>query len=177
MTQLQSENLLFEPLTAAHVQELFPILTTPTVLAFIDQSSDPVTIEDFKVEYASRARGPTNPTTPDEQWFNMLVRLQAPPFPAIGRLEATSYGEWGELAYLFGEAWWGKGLAFEAMLWWHNFLAVAVPRTQWWATVHPKNLRSICLLKRLKYEEIELSMCPKLYSYESGDLCFVQSKI
>jgi hypothetical protein len=43
----------------------------------------------------------------------------------IGRLEATSYGDWGEIAYLLGEAWWGKGLAFEVMGWWHDYLTAA----------------------------------------------------
>ncbi len=172
---MQSKNLYFEPLTATHADDLFSILTAPSVLAFIDPTGKPPTLEKLREEYAARASGPVNSTTPAERWFNMAIRLKAPSSPVIGRLEATGYGEWGEVAYLIGEAWWGKGLAFEAMLWWHAYLAAAVPGTQWWATVHPANQRSIRLLTRLGYEEVDSIKRPKLYSYDSGDCCFVRS--
>lgn len=170
---LGSTNLRFEPLTATHADDLFAILTTPSVLAFIDPTGNRPTLEELRAEYAVRARGPVNPITPTEQWFNMAILLKVPSSKAIGRLEATSYGEWGEVAYLLGEAWWGKGLASEAMRWWHDYLAAAVPGVQWWATVHPGNQRSIRLLTRLGYEEVDLSKRPKLQSYDLGDRCFV----
>jgi RimJ/RimL family protein N-acetyltransferase len=172
---MQSKNLHFEPLTAAHADDLFPVLTMPSVLAFIDPTGEPPTLEELRTEYATRARGPVKLTTPAEAWFNMTIYLKADSPRAIGRLEATRYGEWGEIAYLLGEAWWGKGLAFEAMSWWHDHLEAIVPSTQWWATVHPANQRSIRLLNRLKYEEVEPSRRPKLQSYDLGDLCFVRS--
>jgi RimJ/RimL family protein N-acetyltransferase len=169
---METKNLFFEQLTAAHADVLFPILGTPAVLAFIEPSGNYPTIDELRAEYGTRARGPVSSTTSTEQWFNMAIGLKSASAPAIGRLEATSYGEFGEVAYLLGEAWWGKGLAFEAMLWWHDYLAVAAPETQWWATVHPENYRSIRLLKRLGYEEVELSKCPELHSYDLGDCCF-----
>jgi RimJ/RimL family protein N-acetyltransferase len=172
---MQSKNLYFEPLSPAHAADLFPILTTPSVLAFIDLTGEPPTLEELRTEYAARARGPVKLTTPAETWFNMAVYLKADSSRAIGRLEATRYGEWGEIAYLLGEAWWGKGLAFEAMHWWHDYLEAIAPLTQWWATVHSANQRSIRLLNRLKYEEVEPSRRPKLQSYDLGDLCFVRS--
>jgi RimJ/RimL family protein N-acetyltransferase len=168
-----SHNLDFEPLTAAHADELLSILTTPSVLAFIDPTENPPTLEELRSEYATRANGPIETILPTERWFNMAIRLKAPDSRAIGRLEATSYGDWGELAYLLGEDWWGKGLAFEAMCWWHDYLAGALPGTQWWATVHPENRRSIKLLLRLGYEEVNAIDRPKLQSYDLGDLCFV----
>lgn len=173
MTLLQSKNLHFEPLTAAHADDLFVILTTPSVLAYIDSTGKPPTLEEFREEYAARESGSVSLITPTEKWFNMVIHLKADSSKAIGRLEATSYGEWGEVAYLLGEAWWGKGLAFEAMHWWHDYLEI-VPKTQWWATVHPANQRSIRLLTRLKYEEVDSSKRPKLQSYDLGDRCFVR---
>ena len=167
---MQSKNLFFKPLTTAHADDLFPILTTPSVLAFIEPTGSP-TLEELRAEYAVRAKGSLNSITSTEQWFNVVIYLKGSCPIAIGRLEATSYGGWGELAYLLGEAWWGQGLAFEAMHWWHEYLAVAVPGTKWWATVHPENHRSIKLLTRLKYEEV--SSRPKLQSYDLGDRCFV----
>ncbi|MBD2110821.1 GNAT family N-acetyltransferase [Nodosilinea sp. FACHB-141] len=173
MPLMQSRNLWFEPLTAAHADELFSILVTPSVLAFIDSPASLPSRADLREEYANRARGPVD--LANERWFNVAVRLKTLSAPAIGRLEATGYGEWGEVAYMFGEAWWGKGLAFEAMLWWHDYLATAAPQTVWWATVHPANDRSIRLLHRLGYEEMEFSQSPNLRSYDVGDRCFVRS--
>jgi RimJ/RimL family protein N-acetyltransferase len=171
MTPMQSKNLRFELLTAAHANDLFPILTTPSVLAFIDET--PPIIEELRMEYANRARGPKDSTMTIERWFNMAIYVKNPP-SIIGRLEATWYGQWGELAYLLGEAWWGKGLAFEAMCWWHDYLTVFAPETEWWATVHPANQRSIRLLKRLGYEEVKSDQRPQLQSYDAGDCCFVK---
>lgn len=175
MKLMLSQNLSFEPLSATHADELFSILTAPSVLAFIDPMGAPPTLAELKAGYAACTRGPVAPIMPTEQWFNMAIRLKSPPFRAIGRLEATRYGEWGELAYLLGEEWWGKGLAFEAMSWWHDYLAAAAPNIQWWATVHPANQRSIRLLTRLGYEEVDASKRPRLQSYDVGDLCFVFS--
>jgi RimJ/RimL family protein N-acetyltransferase len=171
---MQSKNLYFELLTDAHADNLFPILTTPSVLAFIDPNGKPPTIEELRSEYAARSRGPLVLAMPPERWFNMAIRLKTTPSPMIGRLEATGYGKWGEVAYLLGESWWGQGLAFEAMLWWHDYLAGVSPGTEWWATVHPINQRSIRLLKRLGYEEVSPNQCPKLQSYDLGDCCFVR---
>lgn len=176
MRVMQSKNLYFESLTAAHADDLFPLLTTPSILAFIDPTENPPTLEKFRAEYAERERRSANFMTSTEQWFNVAIYLKADfSTAAIGRLEATSYDGWGEIAYLLGEPWWGKGLAFEAMNWWHEYLEMAVPETEWWATVHPANQRSIRLLARLGYEEVDFNGQPKLQSYDLGDRCFVLS--
>jgi RimJ/RimL family protein N-acetyltransferase len=169
-----TEHLNFEPLNAAHADELFPILTTPAVLAFVDPTATP-TIEHLRLSYAASALGPVNSPLPIERWFNMAIRLKTAPAPLIGRLEATGYGQWGEVAFLLGEAWWGKGLAFEAMVWWHDYLASVMPETRWWATVHPDNQRSMRLLMRLGYVAVAADTRPELQSYDFGDQCFVQS--
>jgi hypothetical protein len=102
MTPMQSKNLHFELLTATHSDDLLPILTTPAVLAFIDEN--PPTIEELRAEYTNRSNGPKDSAMTTERWFNMAIYLQNPP-SIIGRLEATRYGQWGEIAYLLGEAW------------------------------------------------------------------------
>lgn len=175
MIEMQSKRLYFELLDIDHADELFPILTTPSVLAFIDPTGNRPILEEVRAEYACRMKGPINLAVSTEQWFNMAIYLKAHHSKAIGRLEATSYDGWGEIAYLLGEPWWGKGLAFEAMNWWHEYLEMAVPETKWWATVHPENQRSIRLLSRLGYEKIDSSNQPKLQSYDLGDLCFVRT--
>ena len=169
---MQSKNLCFEPLTADHAAALFSVLNTPAVQAFIDPTNAQ-TMAELQTEYSVRAKGPVT-SNQSERWFNMAVLLKSPTKPVIGRLEATSYGNWGEIAYLFGEAWWGRGLAFEAVSWWHDYLSAAESKTEWWATVAPDNDRSIRLLKRLSYiEKTNAVDIPKLQSYDEGDLCFV----
>jgi RimJ/RimL family protein N-acetyltransferase len=169
---MATEHLRFEPLNAAHANELFPILTTPAVLAFVDPGATP-TIAQLRRSYAACALGPVNSPLPTERWFNMAIRLKSESAPLIGRLEATGYGAWGEVAFLLGEAWWGKGLAFEAMVWWHDYLASIVPETRWWATLHPDNQRSMRLLIRLGYVAVDADDRPELQSYDVGDRCFV----
>ena len=81
----------------------------------------------------------------------------------------------GEIAYLLGEQWWGKGLAFEAMLWFQAYLDATVPTTEWWATTHPENRRSVRLLNRLGYvQKTDPNDRPMIQSYDPGDLCFVR---
>jgi hypothetical protein len=58
MTPMQSKNLHFELLTATHADDLFPILTTPSVLAFIDET--PPTIEELKTDTLSHSAKGTN---------------------------------------------------------------------------------------------------------------------
>ena len=172
MVSMQSENLRFEPLTADHAAALFPVLNTLAVQAFIDPTNSQ-TIAELQAEYSIREKGPVA-SHQSERWFNVAVLLKSPTEPVIGRLEATSYGSWGEIAYLFGEAWWGKGLAFEAVSWWHDYLSAAESKTEWWATVAPDNIRSIRLLKRLGYVERTNAVdIPKLHSYDEGDLCLI----
>ena len=103
MTVMQSKNLYFESLTVAHADDLFPILSTPSVLAYIDPTENPPTLEKFRTEYAARAKGTANLITSTEQWFNVAIYWKAHSSTAIGRLEATSYDGWGEIAYLLGE--------------------------------------------------------------------------
>jgi RimJ/RimL family protein N-acetyltransferase len=174
---METDRLSFEPLNADHADDLWPILTTPAVLAFIDPTGDRPPIGQLRLEYAASARGPSQPILPIERWFNMAIRLKSSPTTLIGRLEATGYDKWGEIAYLLGEAWWGQGLAFEAMVWWQDYLGSIMPAAVWWATVHPDHQRSIRLLARLGYDEVDASERPLLQSYDLGDRCFVLGNV
>jgi hypothetical protein len=94
MILMQSKNLHFEILTTAHADDLFPILTTPLILSFIDPTGDPPTLEELRADYRNRMNGPVVSTSSNERWFNMAICLKDFPFSVIGRLEATGYGEW-----------------------------------------------------------------------------------
>jgi RimJ/RimL family protein N-acetyltransferase len=44
-----------------------------------------------------------------------------------------------------------------------------------WATVHPDNARSIRLLERLGFQEVEVAAAPSLGSYDPEDLVYSRS--
>jgi RimJ/RimL family protein N-acetyltransferase len=167
---MRSSRLSYEVLTVEHAAELHPVLATPAVLARIDRSGSLPTLADTASAFARRAAGAGAAT--DQRWYDVVIRSLAAPYPAIGRLEATVHDGWGELAYLLGEAWWGQGLAYEAMRWWHGYLEVMAPGTVWWAATHPSNARSLQLLHRLGYREAEGGERPPMGSYDPGDRCF-----
>ena len=73
---MQSKNLHFEPLTGTHADDFFSILTTPSVLAFIDPNGNPPITEELRAEYAPRSHSSVVLATPTEQWFNMAIRLK-----------------------------------------------------------------------------------------------------
>lgn len=171
---MQSNNLYFEPLTTVPADNFFAIITTLSLLAFIEPKN-PLTLEELKATHSIRENSSVNLITPSEQWFNMATYLKDGAATAIGLFEATSYGSWGEIAYLLDDAWWGRELGFEAMEWWHKYLEIAEPGLEWWATVYPENQRSIGLLKRLGYEEVDSTRRSQLQSYDLGDRCFVRS--
>lgn len=90
----------------------------------------------------------------------------------VGRIEATCYGRWAEIAYVFGPTYWGHGYATEASRWLLGYLSAALAIDEVWAAAHPENARSHRLLIRLGFRSV-----PKperlLGSYDPGDLVFV----
>jgi RimJ/RimL family protein N-acetyltransferase len=167
-----SARLRYDALEERHADVLHSLLVTPEVLAFIDEPAPP-SLTELRQEYAARSNGPPRSRAP-EQWHNAVIVFEE---AVIGRLEATSYGHYGEVAYLLGQPWWGRGFATEAMHWWHEKLERSVPGTHWWATVHPENRRSIRLLERLGYSPAEQDPSMPLSSFSSGDRCFVRLPI
>jgi RimJ/RimL family protein N-acetyltransferase len=89
----------------------------------------------------------------------------------IGRLEATTYGDWGEIAYVFGPRWWRQGLASEATAWLVRHLADR-GAAELWAAVHPGNTASQRLLARLGFHRA--TPARPLASFDPGDEAFVR---
>jgi len=167
-----SERLLYEPLTVAHAPELFRALSDARVTAHLSEA--PVSLEEFANEFATMAAGPPV-TRNEERWINFAVRLQSSG-DSIGRIQATCYGTWAEVAYMFGAAWWGQGYASEAMRWLHAHLSQQYGIAEFWAAVHFANTRSLALLARLKYRAETLDASRPLRSYEPGDRCFCHGR-
>ncbi len=160
--------LLIEPLATAHAAELVAALDHPEVGAYI--GGPDVTTVDALVERIARLAAGPGPDWPEEVWWNFVVR-RADSGAVVGRVEATTYGGWGEVAYVFGPASWGAGYATEAMRWLIEF-ATAQGAAELWAAVHPLNDRSIRLLARLGFTAQPTPPSRPLGSYDEGDVVF-----
>lgn len=140
--------LRYEPLTAEHAQALFPLFADPVVYQHIDDHP-PTSVGELASRYERMSAGPPAHRT-GESWWNYAVRLLGSGL-AIGRIEATIVEDRAEVAYLFGQAYWGQGYATEALEWLHQQLRERTGASVFWATARPENERSIRLLRRHGY--------------------------
>jgi [ribosomal protein S5]-alanine N-acetyltransferase len=165
-----TERLQYSALAHTDVIGLYHALAEPLVYAHLGGDAVP-SLAAYTAEMTTRIAGPLASETP-EQWYNVVVRLKEPATrPIVGRLEATVYGAWAEIAYLFAPGHWGRGYATEAMRWWHAYLHAAGVSTVW-AAVAPGNAASLRLLARLGYVERPPDAAPHLGSYDAGDRVF-----
>ena len=156
--------LLIEPLAPSHAAGLYAALNHPDVSRYLTRP-DVTTPEALHARLERLAAGPIRPY---ERWWNFAVRIRADD-TIIGRLEATTYGDRGEIAYVFGPPWWGRGLATEATRWLVQQLA-ANGIVEQWATLHPDNTASRRLVTRLGFEPAPPHS--QLRSYDPGDDVF-----
>jgi len=160
--------LAIEPLVPAHAAGLHAALQHPDVGRFIG-GPDVTTIDAVRARIERLAAGP-GPARPDERWLNFAVRRNADG-AIIGRLEATTYRTWGEIAYVFDPRWWGHGFASEATRWlMHHLAEQNVPEL--WAAVHPENHASKRLLLRTGFSPVR-EPARMLASFHPGDATFV----
>lgn len=149
MQQLHTERLTLEPLTAQHAEAMFVVLSDPAIYAYENQP--PASVEALRARYRRQEAR----RSPDggEQWLNWVLRATAAPGqPLIGYVQATVGARSAAIAYELASAWWGQGLAFEAV---QAMLAELVERhavRQLHAVLKQRNARSLRLLERLGFQ-------------------------
>lgn len=164
-----SERLFYETLSSQHATLLHEALTDPKVLTALDVAEQ-IDIDALTSDFARRAAGPHEKSR-RERWVNLAVALNNNVASRyIGRLEATVYDEFTEIAYVFGSESWGYGYATESMMWFHQHLTEQGV-SKIFAAISPTNIRSLALCKRLGYREVGSPLVPMLASYETGDVC------
>ena len=163
-----TERLKMAPLRHADADELLAALDDPVVGEYLG-GPDVTTIDALHARIDRVRLGPPA-DRPDERWLNYVVR-RTDDDVLVGRIEATTYGDWAEVAYVFGPAHWGNGYACEAMSWLVDDLMANRPVTQVWATVDPRNQRSRRLLERLGFT-IDTEPQRRPASFEDGDLVY-----
>ncbi len=142
---IETDRLLCEPVTAAHAEVMYPVLTDERIYAFMP-ASPPESIESLRKRYEFLSAG----QSPDgsEQWLNWMLFVQTTLEP-IGFFQATLRPPDGSIAYVLNPAYQGCGYATEAgtSILAHLFEEFELARVS--AEIDPRNAASIALVKRL----------------------------
>jgi ribosomal-protein-alanine N-acetyltransferase len=148
MDFLRTAELVLEPLTVAHAEAMFPVLSEPELYRYLDYGPPP-SVEHVRSVYAKLERR----KSPDgsEGWLNWIVYLGSR--GPIGFVQATVVSNrrcW--VAYLLSSAHWGHGYAQAATAAMLEHLSGKYRAAEFLATVENANARSISLLERLSFE-------------------------
>ena len=142
---LHTPRLVLEPQVAAHADEMYVVLSDPAIYAFENSPPDSVATLRARYQRLESRRSPDG----RELWLNWVVRLKEAQ-RAIGYVQATVLPDAAALiAYEFGSAWWGRGLAHEAVAASMEELRCSGSFTRFGAVFKSENERSRRLLARL----------------------------
>ncbi len=135
---LRTERLTLEPITAAHADELAPVLDDSALHDFT--GGEPLPLEALRDRYA-RLEGA-------DDWLNWAVRAGG---EAVGSVQATVHGDAADVAWVLGAAYQGRGYAREAaaaMVAWLRAQGVTTIA----ANIHPAHAASIAVARHLGLE-------------------------
>jgi len=138
--------LSLEPLRAEHAEAMFKVLSDPTLYEY--ENAPPVSLDALHARYRQlESRVSPNGA---ELWLNWVLRLTDGPL--IGYVQATLRPQCrAAIAYELGSAWWGRGLASEAVQAMVDELARHYQVRHMFAVHKQQNLRSHRLLLRLGF--------------------------
>jgi RimJ/RimL family protein N-acetyltransferase len=147
MEVLRTADLILEPLTVAHAQAMYSVLSEPELYRFLDYGPPP-SVEHVRGVYKQLERR----SSPDgsQAWLNWVVCLGSR--ETIGFVQATvlpTNAAW--VAYMLGISHWGRGHARAATGAVLTHLSERYGSMEFLATVENANARSISLLERLSF--------------------------
>lgn len=146
MRTIETGSLRLEPQLAAHADEMFVVLADPAIYRY--ENEPPWSVEGLRERFAEleSRRSPNG----REQWLNWVVRL--PGGALIGYVQATVHPDGrADIAYEMASAYWGRGLARQAV---QAMIAELVERhgvRRLSAVLKRENRRSLRLLQRLGF--------------------------
>lgn len=153
-----THHLRLEPVRVHHAAEMFPLLSDPRIYEHLS-FGPPATLAELEERYERQKSG----VSPDgtERWLNWIVRSLDDGGACAGFVQATlHHGDTGEFGYIFGPAFWGRGLAFEACTTVLAEMRGDFSSQTLFATVDRLNARSVALLARLGFHRIESQEYP-----------------
>jgi RimJ/RimL family protein N-acetyltransferase len=143
---IKTASLALEPQVAAHAEEMFTVLGDPAIYEYENQpppSLEWLRTRFTKLETRRSADG-------RELWLNWVIRL--PTSELIGYVQATVRQEdCAAIAYELSSAYWGRGLAHDAVKAMISELADHYHVRSLIAVLKGENRRSIRLLERLGF--------------------------
>jgi ribosomal-protein-alanine N-acetyltransferase len=144
---LRTARLGLEPQRAIHAGEMFRVLRDPAIYRYENQ---PPPSELWLRDRYARLEGRRSPDG-RERWLNWVMRLE--PHGLIGYVQATTHpGRRAAIGYEMASAWWGQGLASEAVAAMLGELAASYGVDEVYAIHKAANSRSARLLERLGFE-------------------------
>lgn len=142
--------ITLEPRTAAHAEALFPVLAEPALYEFIEEDP-PASIEALRQRFA-RSESRRSPDG-SQQWLNWVVRDEA--LNVAGQVQATVAADLQtHIAYVFGSAFWGRGIASAAVAQMLDMVAAEFGVSIFFVVAERRNGRSVRLAERLGFVEV-----------------------
>ena len=164
MHVIETGSLTLEPQTAAHAEEMFAVLSDPAIYEY--ENEPPPSLEWLRVRFTQLES--RRSADGQEQWLNWVIRL--PTSELIGYVQATVDGDGrAAIAYELSSAYWGRGLARQAV---QAMISELVQRYQvrsLTAVFKRNNLRSMRLLERLGFSPAATERHRK-HQVEPGEL-------
>ena len=146
MRTLQTASLTLEPQTEAHAQDMFIVLCDPRIYEF--ENAPPTSLAWLQARFTkleTRCSGDGL-----EQWLNWVIRV--PDQGLIGFVQATVHANGSAgIAYELASAYWGRGLAQEAVAAMIRELNEHYRVGHFRAVLKRANRRSARLLERLGF--------------------------
>ena len=147
MNPLSTPELTLEPLTVAHAEEMFGVLSDPLLYRYLDYGP-PSSVEHVRDVYAKLER--REPPDGKQQWLNWVVRRNGGGLVGVVQATLTEPGvAW--VAYFLARSSWGLGYASAATAAMIEHLQQTYGSSTFLATVEADNARSIALLRRLSF--------------------------
>lgn len=147
MQVIEAAGLTLEPQVAAHAPQMFAVLSDPAIYEY--ENEPPVSIESLRARFA-RLESRRSPDD-QEQWLNWVLRF--PTSALIGFVQATVYPDGhAAIAYELSSAYWGRGLATQAVQVMIGELRQRYQVHRLSAVFKRNNQRSRRLLERLGFE-------------------------
>lgn len=146
MQTLAVGDLRLEPLVVAHAEEMYAVLSDPSLYRHLDYPPPP-SLEHLRDVYA-RVEGRLSPDG-TQRWLNWVVRPSGA--AAVGYVQLTVEAQAAWVGFVFSSRHWGRGNASQATRAMMEHAAAAYGVTRFLATVEVDNERSIRLLGRLGF--------------------------
>ena len=144
---IETERLWCEPVTAAHADAMFPVLSDRRIYTYLPEQP-PSSVDALRERYGflSLVKSPDG----TESWLNWILRLRSTRVP-IGFYQATVRPAHCSIAYVLDPEHWRKGYATEAS----NAILTHLFETYRMAAVtvesSVRNEASVALVKRLGF--------------------------